>query len=335
MHKNELFNILTESIYPFWNHLYDPKGGFFSLVDHDGQINKQAHRGALLNLRILWFYSKLYEVYPTKEVKKYADHAYEFVTNYLITNEGTIWQVDQNFKIVDDTIHIYNQAFTVYALSQYYQSFNDQNALKHALKIFNIMESMRDENGYREQPNEGNRLADLGFDADRTMNAILHIIEAYTLLYEVSHHDKVHQALIYTLELMSNKIFNASKRRLEVMFDHDMVSLVDYHSYGHDIEASWLLRLTLPFIDNPTLKNKISNISDVLVSEVYKKAYKDSYIISEEVLGIPSDSKIWWCQAEAVIGFHKAYQTHKFATYKKARDETLNFIHKHFLHPTY
>jgi len=332
MHKNELFKILTEEIYPFWNHLYDPNGGFFSLVDNDGNIHKEADRGVLLQLRILWFYSKLYSVYPTKEVKKYAQHAFDFVTKYFMTHQGTIWKIDHQFYIVDDTIHIYNQAFTVYALSQYYQSFKDDNALKKALNIFEVMESMRDENGYIEQLTKGNRLADLGFHADRTMNSILHMIEAYTLLYEVSENKKVHQALIYALELISNKIYNPTKNRLEVMFNHDMISLVDYHSFGHDIEASWLLRLTLPYIDNQNLKNKIINISDALVSEVYQKAYKNGYVISEKVLGIASESKVWWCQAEAVVGFHKAYEINHLTPYKTARDQILNFIHHHFIH---
>ncbi|VEU83306.1 AGE family epimerase/isomerase [Acholeplasma hippikon] len=330
MQKNEIFKILIEEIYPFWNHLYDERGGFFGDVKNDGTIQINASKGALLQLRILWFYSRLYQVYPKDEVKTYAKHAYDFVSKYLITNKGTIWEVGSDFKVTDDTIHIYYQAFTVYALTTYYESFKDKEALKKALNTFKIMESMRDENGYKEQLNDENRLADLGFKADRTMNSILHIIEAYTQLYKVSKDKKVYEALIFNLRLVVEKIFNKDEGRLEVFFDEKLTSLVDYHSYGHDIEASWLLDLTQAFIKDKKLKDDLKLVTKQLAKVTLNEGFDGNFLITEKVLGHQSETYVWWPQAEAVIGFDRAYEETYQDCFKVARDKILENIFVYF-----
>lgn len=330
MLKNEIFKILIEEIYPFWNRLYDERGGFFGSVDHTGSIDVNAPKGSLLQIRILWFYSRLYQVYKNEAVKNYAKHAYDFVCEYLITKAGTIWEVGDNFKVTDDTIHIYYQAFTVYALATYYDSFKDKEALRKALSIFKIMESMRDENGYKEQLNDENRLADLGFKADRTMNSILHIIEAYTELYKVSKDKKVYDALIFNLRLVVDRIYNKEASRLEVFFDEKLNSLVDYHSYGHDIEASWLLDLTQTFIKDKSLKDELKIITKSLAKKVLNEGFDGNFLVTENVLGHRSETFVWWCQAEAVVGFDRAYEETYQERYKAAKDKILENILTYF-----
>ena len=59
------------------------------------------------------------------------------------------------------------------------------------------------------------------------------------------------------LDIIENKIFNPEKRRQEVFFDKEYNSLIDLHSYGHDIEASWLVERTLEILDDPAYTNKV------------------------------------------------------------------------------
>ncbi len=73
--------------------------------------------------------------------------------------------------------------------------------------------------------------------SDRTMNTHLHVLEAYTLLYEVSKDDTVAKRLYYLLDLIKNKIYSEEKHALKVFFDENWNETIDLQSYGHDIEG--------------------------------------------------------------------------------------------------
>lgn len=77
--------------------------------------------------------------------------------------------------------------------------------------------------------------------ADRTMNTLLHVFEAYTELYRVGHDERVAERLRFMLDVFKDKVFNESLGRQEVFFDKDYNTLIDLYSYGHDIETAWLI----------------------------------------------------------------------------------------------
>jgi len=52
-------------------------------------------------------------------------------------------------------------------------------------------------------------------------------------------------------------MYNKEERRLEVFFDHNMNSLINLNSYGHDIEASWLVDRSVEILDDPKYMDKI------------------------------------------------------------------------------
>ena len=67
------------------------------------------------------------------------------------------------------------------------------------------------------------------------MNTLLHLLEAYTELYRVDHAPRVAKTLRHLLDVFESHVFHSEKKRLEVFFDNDWKSLLDLHSYGHDI----------------------------------------------------------------------------------------------------
>ena len=52
----------------------------------------------------------------------------------------------------------------------------------------------------------------------------------------------VGEKLRWILDLFIEKIYNPKKERQEVFFDCDWHSLIDLHSYGHDIETAWQIQ---------------------------------------------------------------------------------------------
>ncbi len=313
--KEKIRKELYQNIIPFWKKLIDTNhGGFFGYVDNHGKINDKANKGAMLQLRILWFFSYLYKFDNQEEFKLQANHAFKFVTEKLMDQDGTIlWESDYQGKITDFTKHIYYQSFGIYAISQYYDSFKDSKALDLSNRLFDYIEThYKDANGYIEQLDSlHNRLADNGIKADRTMNSLLHLLEAYSTYYKITNRIETKEAIESILDLFINKIYNPKLKRLEVLFNHQMESIADYHSYGHDIEASWLLDDAADAIKNPFYQTKIYEISDQLCTYIDQEGFINQALKAELIHGKKDDSHIWWMQAEAIVGFYKNSKRHK------------------------
>ena len=137
------------------------------------------------------------------------------------------------------------------------------------------------------------------------MNSLLHLVEAYTEYTKVFNTDDSRLALKKAIDIFEIKIYNPKKQRLEVFFTHNMKSISDYNSFGHDIEAAWLLNDAAMQLNDKNYEQRILTLAYRLSKNIYEKGYKDGCLQIEIINGIPSKFKIWWVQAEAVLGFYK------------------------------
>ncbi len=309
---------LTEQILPFWKALKDEEhGGFYGKVDYDLNVYRDNEKGGILNSRILWFFSNSYLTLRDSDDIEYARHAYNQLVDKFIDKEygGVYWSVTCDGKPLDTTKHTYCQAFAIYALSSFYDASKDEGALKLAYELYDLVESKcRDELGYLEafkrnfEPESNEKLSENGVEAARTMNTLLHMYEAYTELYRVDGNPQVKERLLEMIDIIENKMYNPEVPRQEVFFDNEWNSLIDLHSYGHDIEAAWLIDRGLDVIGDEELTARISVITKALTECIYKKAYTDQGVWNEEECGVVDKRKIWWVQNEAVVGFINGYQ---------------------------
>ena len=185
---NEVKKELEDHIIPFWNKLRDDEnGGFYGYLSYGLELDKKADKGVILQSRILWFYSNAYMTLGGDELLCNAKHAFEFIKNNCIDYEfgGIYWMMDYSGKPADTMKHTYNIAFAIYALSSYYRASGDKEALALAYRLFeDIEKNTLDEYGYREAFDrewnlvDNEALSENGLKADKTMNAILHLIEA-------------------------------------------------------------------------------------------------------------------------------------------------------------
>lgn len=303
---------------PFWQNLKDEEnGGFYGYLSYDLELDKQAFKGCILNSRILWFFSNAYLLLGEKELLDSAKHAYEFLKNFCLDREngGIFWSVTYDGKPLDTTKHTYNQAFAIYALSSYYDASGDQEALALAEQLGNVIETKcRDEGGYLEafdirfEPQENDKLSENGVMAERTMNTLLHVFEAYTELYRVSRKEEVGNQIRFMLNLVADQVYNPRIGRQEVFFDHDWNTLIDLYSYGHDIEAAWLIDRGLAVLDDPAYTKKIAPITRIITKNIYDRAYVNHSLLNECERGVVNTTRIWWVQAEAVVGFLNGWQ---------------------------
>ncbi|WP_099205431.1 AGE family epimerase/isomerase [Scatolibacter rhodanostii] len=316
--EQEIKQHLTKEIIPFWEKLKDEKnGGYYGYMDFDLSVDEKYEKGCILNSRILWFFSNAYLLLQEENLREDARQAYVFLKEHCLDEEygGVFWSVTYDGKISDSTKHTYNQAFAIYALSSYYDAFGDKEALKLAEELYHVIEEKcTDEYGYLEAfdrsflPADNDKLSENGVMAEKTMNTLLHVLEAYTELYRVSHHEEVADKLRTMLDIIAEKVYNKELGRQEVFFDKYWNSLIDLYSYGHDIETSWLVDRALEVLGDESYSVKLLGVTSEIAQNIYERAYIDNSLCNEAESGKVDTTRVWWVQAEAVVGFLNAYQ---------------------------
>lgn len=318
MMTDEVRKELEEHIIPFWESLKDEEnGGFYGYLSFGLELDKKADKGVILHSRILWFFSKCYIVLGDEKYKELAFHAFEFIKNNCIDyeNGGVYWMTDFRGVPSDTMKHTYNIAFAIYALSCYYNAAGDKFALDLAYKLFSdIEENTLDEYGYREAfttdwklvPNDA--LSENGLMADKTMNTILHLIEAYTELYKADGNERVAGRLRFLLGQMKDKVFDPGRNALKVFFDTKLNVIGDIHSFGHDIEATWLIDLACDTLGDEELRKDWAERNLKISNNILDIAFENGALNNERENDKIDRTRVWWVQAEAVVGFTNAYQ---------------------------
>lgn len=321
MMKDEIKNELLNDIIPFWNNLRDNEfGGWYGLVDSGLNINKKGEKGVILHSRILWFYSNAYMTLKDPKLLDNAKHAYEFLTDKCYDKEygGVYWSMNYDGTVYDDMKHSYCQAFFIYALSSYYRASGDKKALELAYTVMDLVEKHHADNiAYKEKLSRdwttelaNDELSENGLMADKTMNTTLHLMEAYTELYLADHSPKVLERLKFQLDVTYDKIFDKENDKLFVFFDKDLNEIGNVHSYGHDIEATWLTDRAVDIIGDKEYAKKFYDMDKRIVANIAKIAYdkESGSLLNECDKGVVNRLRIWWVQAESVVGFLNAYQ---------------------------
>lgn len=296
-------------------------GGFVGRVNG---LNKQMHnanKGSVLNSRILWTFSVMYKRTGEDAYGTLAKRAFDFIDQYFLDKEygGVFSEVTFDGKPVSDKKQIYCQAFAIYSLTEYYAATKDQRSLDLAGEIFQLVEkqSLDDtNNGYIEafsnrwEPLTDFRLSDKDENFPKTMNNHLHLLEAYTNLYQVSGLPDVKAGLLNLVNLFT-EFFIRDNGHLELYFDREWNPLKKYVSYGHDIEAAWLLNDAVDCIDTNTdltaAKEKAGMLAAVFRKEgidenggVFNSLNLETQTLDHE--------KHHWPQAEAMVGLFDAYE---------------------------
>lgn len=327
----EITEELKHHIIPFWEGLMDEAhGGFYGYMDYDLQVDQNAEKGCILNSRITWFFSNAYLRLQDPKLLTCATHGYEFLKKACLdeTYGGVYWAVSAVGNPTDTTKHTYNQAFAIYALCAYYEASKDEESLALAKELFHVIETRcTDAYGYLEaftrdfQPESNEKLSENGVMAAKTMNTLLHVLEAYTQLYKLTKSEEVKACLYRIFTIIETKVYNPVKKRQEVFFDETYNTILDLHSYGHDIETAWLLDRALEVVGDEVLITRLQPMTQALANQTLEEAFNGTSFANECERGVVNTHRIWWVQAEAVVGFYNAWEKtgeEKFLTAAKA-----------------
>jgi mannobiose 2-epimerase len=345
--RKQVLDELTGNILPFWiTHAQDNKfGGFYGAVHHNLEVDNEVPRFSILCARILWAFSSAYRKLGNEEYLDAARYAYEYLTGIFWdqTYGGVYWSVNKNGQPVSDRKHQYAQTFAIYGLSEYYRATQDIQSLKYAQDIFVLCDQHAYDSkfgGYIEandqawQPLEDMRLSDKDINSCKSMNTMLHLLEALTNLRRSWPDDLLYERHKGMLVSFLNHIFDPDNDHLKLFFDEQWNSLSQRISFGHDIEASWLLCEAAELIDDIEVKEQTQNIAVRLAKSVLQQGMNPAgnVIFEGRIKDSFEGSELsWWPQVEGMVGFINAYQITGDVKYADAALRIFEFIQNNFI----
>ncbi len=341
--KGEVHENLVENILPFWmDRFLDPEGGFLGRITGEGAPDPQAPKGAILNARILWAFSAAYRVIGKKEYLDAATRARDEIINRFYDPQwgGVYWSLDSKGQPLDTKKQIYAIGFAIYGLSEYSRATGDALSLEYAKRLFEDIVAHSfdpDENGYFEafardwSALEDMRLSEKDANECKTMNTHLHIIEPYTALYRVWPSERLKDRIENLLHIFREKILDSETGHLRLFFDEHWQSKREITSFGHDIEASWLLDEAAGVIglDEKEILPDVIKIASAAMEGFVPKAGM-MYELHSDTGAIDAD-RHWWVQAETVVGCLNAYQRSGDALWLERAFDTWQFVKAHIV----
>ncbi|MBO2011169.1 AGE family epimerase/isomerase [Hymenobacter negativus] len=322
----------------------EQQGGFIGRMNSTGQVDARADKGSILNARILWTFSAAYRHTGRAEYRFAATRAYEYLrTHFLNTEHGGLhWLLDAQGRPQDSRQQIYALAFAIYGLSEYYRATQEPQALQASQELFRWIEAHSydaEHGGYFEAFTETGellddlRLSEKDQNAPKTMNTHLHILEAYANLYHSWPDALLAERLRHLLSVFETHIVDADTGHLRLFFARDWTSVADLVSYGHDIEAAWLLPEAAEALGDAALLARTNATAQRLARATAAALLPDGSLHHELDLRTQhlDTHREWWVSAEAMVGFLHAYE--------QARDEAMlhhsykawQFAQKHLL----
>ena len=337
---------LVSNILPFWmENTVDPDGGFYGMVFDKGRLIPTADKGAILNARILWTFSHAYRTYSLDCYKETADRAAEYFTEHFMDKKfgGVFWSLNSEGNPKDFTKQTYAAAFGIYGLAEHFRATGDERSLKAALSLYRTLEEKvhdRSNEGYIETFNRDYSPANIkGVDgmegATKTMNTHIHILEAFTTLYKVWPDEGLKANLIELIGILQDRLYSPQTKHLILYCEDDWKSIGKVDSYGHDIEASWLLTEAAEAVGDEKILAAIRKQAVEMVDVALKEGMNpDGAMLYEKTEKGYRKDLSWWPQCETVIGCINAWQITDDRKYFDAAVKTWGYITANFVDNT-
>lgn len=344
--RQEMQEELTGNILPYWMEKMTDSvnGGFYGRITGTEVLESEAEKGAILNARILWTFSAAYRLFRKEEYLTTATRAKRYLIDHFYDPEfgGVYWSVDYKGQPLDTKKQIYALGFAIYGLSEYHRATGDAEALDYAVRLFESIEQHSFDtrkNGYCEAlTREWGEIADMRLSEKdenerKTMNTHLHILEPYANLYRVWKDSRLEKQLRNLIVLFIEKILNQETGHLELFFDDDWVSKYNIVSYGHDIEASWLIHEAALVLGDTALLEKVEPLVEYIAAAADEGLMPDGSMVYETFCDQDKTDtdRHWWVQAENVVGHANLFQHFDDSVSLQKAFRCWDFIKQHLI----
>ena len=331
--RDELHRII-----PFWLGLRDAGGGFAGEARASGQGLWSADKSALLQTRILWFFSRASVEFSDPALLEAASWAWRFIAAHLVDPHegGVFWTVTAQGAPADARKHLYAQAFAIHGLAAFHQASGDAQALGLARQLWLTAE------GHAADPDHPGYLEAFAADwhvqpnvfmgrprAAKSFNAHLHLLEAYGALWEVWPDPDLGRRIEALLALLTGPMLDRGRGSFRQFFDRDWRNLDDGGSWGHDIEASWLIPAIAdrqpPSVVATSARAAAAGVAEAVLERALESP-DGGLAAGFDSFGRPAPGKLWWVQAEALVGFLDGFERRGDGRFLDAAERTWGFI---------
>jgi mannobiose 2-epimerase len=332
-------SITTELLNKWYPAAMDKEyGGFLSTWTYDFKPTGEQNKMIVSQARHVWTSSKAAEVYTdVPHYKECATHGYKFLRDFMWDKQhgGFHTLVDRQGNVKSGPTEektAYGNAFAIYALAAYYHATGDTSALELAKDGFMWLENHSHDPVYKgyfqhmkidgtviKRDNTVQSTQDIGY---KDQNSSIHLLEAFTELYQVWPDSLVHERVNEMLLLIRDTIVD-DKGSLTLFFQPDWTPVsfrdsseavvmkhhnLDHVSFGHDVETAYLM-LEASHVLGIKDDSRTREIGKKMVDHSLDKGWDDTaggfydegyYFKDKQDITIIRDTKNWWAQAEGL-----------------------------------
>ena len=154
------------------------------------------------------------------------------------------------------------------------------------------------------------------------------MLEAYTNLYRVWPEPRVAERMRELIEIFLMRILDARTKHLHHFFDQQWNVRSDTYTFGHDIEAGWLLCEAAAELGDATLLARVRTAALSMAEAVFNEGFSpDGGLAYEGRAGQIIDAgRECWPQAEALVGFLNAFELSGDEPFYVAVERTWKYI---------
>jgi mannobiose 2-epimerase len=289
----------------------------------------EREKNVVFQARMVWTAAEVARRRPKvrEQYLSYAKHGFAFLRDQMWDrdNGGFYWMVGEgggpSSRSGTDK-HAYGIAFAIYGCANYYLASRDPEALDLALRAFDWLEAHGHDAGHGGYYESFARAGTVHMDATRThdpsnpfdqmgtqygfksMNAHIHLMEAFTTLYEAKAEPRVKARLREVFRICRDVMIVDPPGCMNQFFTPDWRPLAFADSFGHDVETTYLLLET----------------AHALGDAEAEKTWRAARSLTEHALALGWDekwggfveegnswgrvrkepAKIWWAQAEGL-----------------------------------
>lgn len=359
--KQEAELHLTTELLPFWTtRMRDTiNGGYITHFDEQGNDTGEDEKSLIAQTRCLYTIASAHRAgYGGGAYAELAKHGADFIINKMWDGEhgGFFWMLNRKGEVKIDQKIIYGHSFAIYALSEYTLATGDTRGVEYAEKVFDLLQKYgADTNygGYWEMFERDWTLCGPGSKGGdrKTLDVHMHLMEAFTTLYEVTGKEVHHRKLLEIIEILLNRIIHpqyktgipqffadwsvAPQIKFDIIWGWDRFSeegqkgnATDNTCYGHNAEFAWLLlhALTILKKDKEAYLHLFRIIYDHTIDHGIDKEYGGVFVEGPHSGGVYDREKEFWQQAEVLIGLLDAVQLFGDSKYWDAYKNVHRFV---------
>ncbi len=332
---------------PFWcgPAVDRQNGGWMAWLANDLKPDRTKPKGLIVHSRILWAFSAVHRKHPEPIYFEMAERAFNYLTDWFWDPDrgGAFWRLDDQGKVIDDSKKIYGQAFCIYALTEFHHAFGSHMALARAKGLFELIERHAHDpkfGGYLEvcqrdwsAAGPEARLSEKDLSEKKSMNNHLHLLEAFTQLHRAWPDSLVARRLRELIDLFLMRVLDRHTMHLHHFFDETWAVRSNTYTFGHDIEASWLLCEAAEELRDPALLKRVRTLAVKMAETVFNEAMgADGGVSYEGQNGAIIDAGCeCWPQAEAMVGFFNAFEISLDRKYLAAALRVWRYVQEHLV----